>query len=272
MTGRTGRRTGTKDTPRRKPDVRREGVSRYDLYEWCAQDPARDALLLRSIHGGAPKVLGEDFAGTGALSRTWVRVVGGLAVAADRDAEPLARCKGVAGVMVRMANVMAVDDKADMIAVMNFSICEWHDRRSLVAYLKHARSRLRRGGVFVASVFGGEDAMRVGRYRREVVTPCGTVTYEWEQRSADVTTGRIVCAMHFRMGRAAWMRDAFMYDWRLWSIAELREAMGDAGFAATEVYDHGEHAIDADGAIHARRVMDGRLGDSYQVLVAGRRG
>jgi hypothetical protein len=31
-------------------------------------------------------------------------------------------------------------------------------------------------------------------------------------------------------------RDAFRYDWRLWHLPELREAMTDAGFAATKVW------------------------------------
>ncbi len=247
-------------------------ISRHDLYEWCAQDPLRDAMLLHSIHGGAPRILGEDFAGTGAISRAWVGAIPQRrAIAVDRDAEPLARCEGTPGITTHTADVVDVRDRADVIAVMNFSICEWHDRRSLVAYLRHARSRLRPVGVLVASLFGGEDAMHTGRYQQDVQTPAGTVMYEWEQRTADVTTGRIVCAMHFKIGRSAWVRDAFVYDWRLWSIAELREAMVDAGFTATEVYDHGEHAIDAEGALHARRVVDGALGASYQVLVAARR-
>lgn len=276
MSGRKGVRT----TPRASQAQRRttrasargDRVSRYDLYEWCAQDPLRDALLLGSIHGCEPHILGEDFAGTGAISRAWVSAMPrGRAIAVDRDASPLARCEGTPGVTVHAADVMNVRDRADVIAVMNFSICEWQDRRTLVAYLRHARSRLRPGGALVASLFGGDDAMRSGRFRQAVQTPAGAVMYEWEQRSADVTTGRIVCAMHFKIGRSAWMRDAFIYDWRLWSIAELREAMSDAGFTATDVYDHGEHAIDAQGALHARRVVDGALGPSYQVLVAGRK-
>jgi hypothetical protein len=40
------------------------------------------------------------------------------------------------------------------------------------------------------------------------------------------------------------MRRAFTYDWRLWQLAELRDALLDAGFAGVEAYWEGE---DADG-------------------------
>lgn len=252
--------------------ARESGISRFDLYEACAQDPARDARLVASIHGGAPRILGEDFAGTGAISRAWVEQVRqGRAIAVDIDAEPLARLSGVRGVTARVADVMAVRARADVIAVMNFSICQWHERESLVRYLRHARSRLRPGGVFVASLFGGADTALAGRYRQSAQLPDGRrVTYEWEQRGLVPATGRIACAMHFRVGRSPWLRDAFVYDWRLWSIVEVRDAMRDAGFARTEVFDHGQHALDVEGGIHACPLDEDVDPASFQALVVGR--
>ena len=44
-------------------------LTKYDLYELCAQAPARDARFLLAIHGGTPKVLGEDFSGGGAIAK-----------------------------------------------------------------------------------------------------------------------------------------------------------------------------------------------------------
>ena len=40
-----------------------------DLYEVCVQSPTHVVDLLRAIHGGEPTRLGEDFAGSGAVSR-----------------------------------------------------------------------------------------------------------------------------------------------------------------------------------------------------------
>jgi hypothetical protein len=48
--------------------------------------------MLRGIHGGAARVLGEDFAGTAALSHLWVaQVEKGRAIAIDLDGEALWR-------------------------------------------------------------------------------------------------------------------------------------------------------------------------------------
>jgi hypothetical protein len=35
------------------------------------------------------------------------------------------------------------------------------------------------------------------------------------------------------------MRRAFSYDWRLWSIPELRDLLAEIGFSETEVYWEG---------------------------------
>ena len=40
------------------------------------------------------------------------------------------------------------------------------------------------------------------------------------------------------------MRRAFEYDWRMWTIPEIRECMEDAGFKSTYVYWEGD---DGDG-------------------------
>ena len=57
-------------------------MDRFDLYELCTQTPERDVALLRAIHGGTARVLGEDFAGTGALAHAWARTVrGGRSIA-----------------------------------------------------------------------------------------------------------------------------------------------------------------------------------------------
>ena len=271
-------------------------MDRYELYELCTQTPERDVLLLRAMHGARPKVLGEDFAGTAALSRAWVRrVPAGSAIAVDRDPEPLARVgegRGASGVPnaqkapkihVRCADVLRERRKVDLLVALNFSLCEWHDRRDLVRYLAHARRRLRPGGLFVADLYGGEGAFTPGELEESHRGPQGErVTYAFEQRTADALTGRVVDALHFkvrelprrgltrRRGRKV-LRDAFVYDWRLWSVPELRDALVDAGFGQTAVYSRFEHAVDARGRVHVRPISSSaELGGSFCVFVAAR--
>ena len=218
-------------------------LDRFDLYELCAQAPLRDARFLRAIHGRDPRVLGEDFSGGGAIARQWVQVVpDGRAVAVDRDPEPLERMRGVKGITVVCDDVRNATHKVDIIADLNFSICEIHARKDLVAYLAHARSRLKKHGVFVADIYGGSDAYFTGRISQRKTAPSGEkVTYYWEQRHADALTGRVVNVMHFNVvpkttggkkARTIEVREAFIYNWRLWSVQELRELLLEAGFSA----------------------------------------
>lgn len=268
---------------------------KHTLYELCAQNPARDAALLLAIYadGSSSKreslILGEDFCATAALSRAWCGLSRGFhAVAVDHDPAVLALARPHPRVRLVRSDVMSAKARVDLIAVQNFSIGEIHRRVDLVAYLAHARSRLKRSGSFVCDIYGGSDAFATGRIRQRVSPPPGTLpkgatlTYIWEQRTADPLTGRVVNAMHFRISpppaRAGTKRprpiafdDSFVYDWRLWSPAELREAMLEAGFAGVEAYHRTPGAIDQDGQPHVVPIEDAdELPDAFNIYLAAR--
>lgn len=256
-------------------------LDRYALYELCVQSPRDLAQLLRAIHGGAPAVLGEDFCGTAALSAQWVQMIaGGRAIAVDHDPEPLKRAALHRGVETVCGDVVADTapdrHRADVVYAGNFSIGERRSRRELLAYLAHARSRLNEGGIFVCDTYGGETAWLTGSTGRDHPLPDGRVArHTWEQRQADPTTGRVVNALHFAVLRDGTIEqelpDAFVYRWRLWSVPELRDAMDEAGFAPTEVYNRVPDARDGEGNLYVRPVTGAAdLDDSFDVLVVGR--
>jgi hypothetical protein len=233
-------------------------VNAFDLYELCVQSPAIESAFLRAVHGGgAGLVLGEDFCGPAGIGRWWVVSDDtARAVVADRDAAPLRHAArrlsdempgALERFTVRERDVLEVGDRADVIAALNFAACELRSRERLVTYLRHALYRLNAGGVFVADLYAGDDAMSVGVSSQTVGTEAGEVEYIWEQRGADVCTGRVVNAIHFRVAGGDEIRDAFVYDWRLWGVAELREAMREAGFRSTEVHAGYGDAMDGDG-------------------------
>ena len=69
-------------------------LTALSLYESCVQNPELAVKLLRGIHGASPRILAEDFCGTAALSRAWVRAIeNSRAIAADIDPTPLKRAK-----------------------------------------------------------------------------------------------------------------------------------------------------------------------------------
>lgn len=272
------------------------------LYESCVQNPELAVKLLRGIHGDSPRILAEDFCGTAALSRAWVRAIeNSRAIAADIDPAPLKRAKAeiaklrgrsrekargkslapsAKAVRILRADVLTsvplAKLRADVLFVGNFSIGEIHDRATLVRYLARSRERLLKGGVFVCDIYSGESAFRVGTTQREHILADGTrVKYTWEQRTADPFTAQVENALHFRVFKGSELvrdlRDAFVYRWRLWSIPELRDAMFEAGFDRVDVYAQLPDAEDSEGNVYASPVDDpSELGPSFIVCVAAR--
>lgn len=258
-----------------------ESLDRHDLYELCVQSPVDLVGMISGIHGGSPRVLGEDFAGTAALSHLWIDShPKRRAIAIDLDAEALARH----GEHVRISKLtrdvhrvsLASLDPCDAIFVGNFSIGYMHERHDLVKYLKRCAKRLKRRGVFVCDTYGGSSTFTTGHVQREHRTPDGRrVQYTWEQREADLITGLVTNAMHFQVDRDGDVElriaDAFIYHWRIWSIPELTDAMLEAGFQDVEIYDKVPSAIDNDGHIYMQPVEDGAdLEESFIVCVAAR--
>lgn len=252
-------------------------LNRFELYEQAAQSPDAQARFLREIIRDAPSTeptLGEDFCGTGAISRAWLELdPSHRAACIDHDAAPLdylrARVSDPDRVVIHETDVRRAQDPVDVIAVLNFSICEFHDRRELVQYLAHARSRLREGGALALDLYGGVDAFTIGESELELRDD---VRYVWEQRDANPLTGHVVNAMHFERADGAALRDAFIYDWRLWSIAEMCDAMLEAGFSSIEIYDSLADAMDDDGRAYIAPIESpDDLDDNYVLTLVARR-
>ena len=138
------------------------------------------------------------------------------------------------------ADVMDVSSpRVDVVISTNFGVLIWHDRASLVRYFRNVRKSLRPGGVMVMDLFGGPGAMRPMTQRREVTPDDLAIepfTYVWEQRRFDAVTSRIDCRIHFELPGGRRIRNAFVYDWRLWQPAEILDAMTEAGLAEPTIW------------------------------------
>ena len=75
----------------------------------------------------------------------------------------------------------------------------------------------------------------------------GKFKYVWHQRSFDPITHNAQYSIHFQLSDGEWKKDAFTYDWRLWTIPEVRECMKEAGFKNTCVYWETSHKGEGTG-------------------------
>jgi SAM-dependent methyltransferase len=239
-------------TSKRRATAASGKYDRHAYYERAVQDPTNDAIMLakmfRRYRTRTPTKLREDFCGTATLSAHWVRAQAGrTAVGVDLDAETLewGRAHHLGGIEHRVqlirGNVLDGEGpKADIGCALNFSYSVFKTRQTLRAYFEAARSTLVKDGVFVLDAWGGWGATRPGRERKRVAG----FRYEWDQARFDPLTNEILCHIHFELPGGIRMERAFTYDWRLWSVQELRELLLEAGFSAV-------HALwertDADG-------------------------
>lgn len=232
----------------RGPDAER--VDPLDLYVRSVQSPEHDVDFLTAIYkrhlGGTPKRLREDFCGTGAMAAAWVRRGRGReAWGVDFHAPTLAwgerrfRKKLSARMRERLhlveADVRSVDvPPVDVLCAQNFSYYVFKQRSELLRYFELGLDGLAdEGGVFVVDAFGGYASIED---EREDVTDYGDFHYVWEQHRFDPINGFGTYKIHFRFPDGSALEDAFVYDWRMWTLPEIRDAMREVGFDDVVTY------------------------------------
>jgi hypothetical protein len=137
---------------------------------------------------------------------------------------------------------------------MNFSYWIFKTRDEMREYFATVRRNLVKDGVFVLDCYGGYDAFRVLKEPRKV----GRFTYVWEQASYNPLNGHMTCHIHFRFRDGSSLREAFSYEWRLWTMPEIRELLAEAGFGRVTVYTQGwdEKSGEPNGEFTAAETAD----------------
>ncbi len=222
-------------------------ADRHDLYQESVQDTEPTIDLFETVFATrserSPTRLREDFCGTGFMSANWVRSrPERTAMGTDNDREtldwglahniePLGEDRSRVELIEQDVRFFA-GDTFDIVAALNFSYCVFHQRSQLVEYFRATREALGDDGFFVIDLHGGPDA----QFSLEEPKDMGEFDYVWEQESFDPINNRTVCHIHFHFRDGTRMKRAFTYDWRHWSLPELRDAMYDAGFASVETW------------------------------------
>jgi SAM-dependent methyltransferase len=222
-------------------------ADRHLLYEQSVQSPESDIAFFlarfRERNGREPLLLREDFCGTARLCRLWIE--GGeerRAVGIDLDPVVLAWARehnraalGPRAGRMRLieADVRRVTSpRADIICAMNFSFCVFKERAELLRYFRVVRSGLNPGGLFLLELYGGTEAIIACEEER----PAEGFTYHWQQVRYNPLTAETLCHIHFSFPDGSRIRRAFTYDWRLWTVPEVRDALLEAGFERVRVF------------------------------------
>lgn len=242
------------------------------------QSPEVDCKFISDVYhearGKRPHDMREDFCGTFQLCCEWVRrSKENRAVGIDLDPEPLnyGRLHNVSQLKAHQAQRLEIHKGSvltarvrpvDVVVAMNFSYYIFKSRLMLKRYFKRAFQGLRHDGVFVLDCFGGTDCQEPN----EESTRLKGMMYYWEQENYDPVSGEAMFHIHFQRKGEKIREKVFSYDWRMWTIPEIRETLLEVGFRKTHVYWEGTtRSGEGDGKF--KRVEKGEECDGWVAYV-----
>lgn len=247
--------TNRKSTRKKKVPYTARTADRQVLYEAAVQsvEPEIDFVdkEFKRLRGRHAAKLREDFCATAATSAEWVkRRPTNLAVGVDLDQscfdwytknrKPKLSDDQASRLKLVRADVRdsgPAGKNMDVVIAANFSYFIFQKRPEMLAYFASVRKSLAPDGLFILDHFGGSHVnMPVVERRR-----CKGFTYIWEQTDCDPIDNSQTCYISFEFRDGTKMKRAFSYHWRMWSLAEIREILAEAGFSKSTVYWEGDN-------------------------------
>jgi hypothetical protein len=232
---------------------------KYRLYESSVQCAESDVEFLHEeyerYYGRKPVTVREDFGGTGSFSCDWVKQSDeNEAWAVDLDSEPIrygkenhfSKLNDEQQKRMHYIEGNVLDEyefKTDIVVAFNFSYFIFKKRAVLLDYFKKVRASLKPDGAFFLDLFGGSDA----REAMVEETEHEDHTYFWDCDQYNPLTHECLYYIHFKTHKDNKKHNkVFVYDWRMWGPAELRDILEEAGFSDVYLYWEGEDE-DGDG-------------------------
>ena len=213
-------------------------ADKFKIYQHTVQSAEIARWLtqrFRILTGRPPRVFREDFCGTAFNCCEFVKLHRrNFAIGIDMDESALRWClqhnyPGLTEsqwerITLVKGNVLSVETpKADLIAALNYSYGVFKRRKDLLAYLKNARRALVKGGVLLLQAHGGPKIEKPER------RDFGDFSYICEEEGFDPITHDIRLRIHYAFRDGSTRRNAFVYDFRLWTLPELQELLLEAG-------------------------------------------
>ncbi|HSF17200.1 MAG TPA: class I SAM-dependent methyltransferase [Vicinamibacteria bacterium] len=258
-------------------------ADRHVLYQESVQAPDVDARFLARYfkrYTGRPlRRFREDFCGTAILSCEFVKLHReNRAVGVDLDGPTLewARSNNLSVLAPSQTERIQLirDDvrrvrrpRVQLLAALNFSYSVFKTRQDMGAYIENTYRSLEPGGLVVLDAWGGGQV----QFRMKERKKLNRFTYVWDQADFDPITHHIICKIHFEFRDGTRAKNAFVYDWRLWTLPELRELMTGAGFEDVHVLWEGTDRKSGEGNGVFRRVERGGDEEAWIAYVIGRK-
>jgi SAM-dependent methyltransferase len=233
-----------------KPSLTLE--QKYDYYERSVQNAEGEVSFMhdefKRFYGRPPFTMREDFCGTGAISCKWVEQDKNCeAYGVDLDPEPIKMGferhysnltkKQQERMHYLCQNVLSTTaPKVDVVCAFNFSYFIFKTRKQILQYFRSVRKSLNKQGVFFLDIFGGPESQKLVTDVKKLKG----LTYYWECQHFNPFTHECTFAIHFKDHKGKKHRNVFTYDWRLWTMPELRDVLREAGFAKTIPYWEGD--------------------------------
>ena len=228
-------------------------ADKFDCYQQSVQEPEHEIDIFdqafREAYNRKALKLREDFCGTFAVCCYWVesdskRSAWGV----DLCEETLQWGKNnnlnkLKEKDSRRVTLMEQDvrerstPQVDVLAAQNFSFWIFKTREEVLEYFKVAYANLAAEGVIVMDMMGGRDCYDSDLVdKRTIVKGKNGFKYHWEQAYFNPVNSHCKFYIHFKFADGSKIKKAFQYDWRFWTIPEVRELLMEAGFRDTVVY------------------------------------
>ena len=272
----------------------------HALYESAVQNVEADVEFIDKVyqeeHGQLPNLVREDFCGTGSFAAAFVaerpdNVAYGVdldepTVAWGREHRVAPLGESAPRVHLEVGNVLDRHEvKVQVQTAFNFSYFIFKERSEMKRYFANVYDSLLPGGLFILDLFGGTDSMtdiKEETERDETRDPDGRLvpplTYTWEQASFNPVTHEMVCYIHLRVKKGASggakrkIKRAFTYDWRIWTLPELRDLCAEVGFERSDAYTEGWDEDEDEGDGNFERVDDFDNDGSWIAYLVAKKG
>jgi hypothetical protein len=221
------------------------------------------------IRGKTASKLREDFCGTMNTSCEWVRRrKTNIAYCVDIDPDVLdwgkkhnlPRLRRSQQPRINIINGDVTKESTpgvDIVLAMNFSYWTFKKRKVMLDYFRHVYGYLADDGIFFLDAFGGPEAIQ----EMKEDTDYDGFTYVWDQYKYNPITGDGLFYIHFKFKDGSRIKRAFTYDWRVWTLTELKDILSEVGFSPSVYWEGTDKDGEGNGVF--TRTLQGEADDSW---------